>query len=1036
MYTLNCNNTDFKPVINNKRGQSLMLTLMVMFVLVFLGMVFITLMGRSITNTRRSADTLTTDYLADAGIRYASDQLSYGSELADWRPMPEFFETLKYAYPKIESGASVADIDSWLKTQVIALEAVTETHDEGVRLNNELIALAKDPDRQWLLQGYCRFNYGKGRFLLKVSYVPRLDDPSSRFIKVESIGRMGQIETDDPTTLLKVQFTGKHSYKVAYKAIGITDYSRFITNKDRRSDDFALGTPGYVRGVNGESTAEAYVTQFGEDAATDQPIEKGTRIRCNGNLVWNGVNHVFMNPAYGDGVEVAGDIKYNVLPYTSLSLSNGVVYPTSPATTVTSNLPYVYVGIKGKSYARAYDSGAQASGVNVFNSAPAGVSSAAPEADTSQQYSIGYYRDGRPDPDINKYPRGVTRLDPPLIDASEISDGLNAYRNMTRNSGIWKQQTDTGTWYNTGEREHGDGLYINNAADIQEENNIYAQRGDWTQPGKSKWWNGPYYAPPGVSIELTPFNLDGKPDADGIVGPEIIISHAAGANQAEFTWHDENGKPITIEGERIIMPYPKNGVIFAEGNIRIKGTLGFGKNLTVVSGGTIYVEGNILKCPFGADGKMLNEDSARTSSIALLAKNNVCVNTTQFFGPSQDTVMASTGSDYFDISTERAFWISFSFGSCKIQDPAYPTDPTKSLAKYVDTSGNPVPYSLYLRDSNDPSKAGLTYINMLVNYWTSTDLSKNPFYSLYNFPLNGVYSDEDTSTQTAIDNTRKFFTHTLGDVSSGESGSWRNEVYDLWWSERDMGATSGEEIGKEVGEPSSKPWWKFFRQPGYENRIGFQLDHNFTTATQGNLNYRLARAAVQPCDIRIEALMYAQNGSFFVIPGEWFNPDSSDTEANYTASGKRPAGVDDRYPFYGQPLDVKITIFGAVAENVPASVGDVSAWMEKWGWIPPYHGTPETNWASPAHPDRITVGYRNPMNPELSSVSVLENSTSNRTILQQGLTYIYDRQLSCPRIDPKTYTSDALRRDSASRMLPITPKLPVSPQTIYVGEPM
>ena len=43
------------------------------------------------------------------------------------------------------------------------------------------------------------------------------------------------------------------------------------------------------------------------------------------------------------------------------------------------------------------------------------------------------------------------------------------------------------------------------------------------------------------------------------------------------------------------MPYPGNGVVFAEGNIRIKGTLPPGVKLTVVSGATVYIEGNILE---------------------------------------------------------------------------------------------------------------------------------------------------------------------------------------------------------------------------------------------------------------------------------------------------------------------------------------------------------------------------------------------------------------------------------------------------------
>ena len=46
-----------------------------------------------------------------------------------------------------------------------------------------------------------------------------------------------------------------------------------------------------------------------------------------------------------------------------------------------------------------------------------------------------------------------------------------------------------------------------------------------------------------------------------------------------------------------------------------------------------------------------------------------------------------------------------------------------------------------------------------------------------------------------------------------------------------------------------------------------------------------------------------------------------------------------RFPFYGQPLDLKITIAGAVSEARPADISAQAAWMQKWGWIPQYHGS-------------------------------------------------------------------------------------------------
>ena len=149
--------------------------------------------------------------------------------------------------------------------------------------------------------------------------------------------------------------------------------------------------------------------------------------------------------------------------------------------------------------------------------------------------------------------------------------------------------------------------------------------------------------------------------------------------------------------------------------------------------------------------------------------------------------------------------------------------------------------------------------------------------------------------------------------------------------------------------------------------------------------------------------------------------------------------------------------------------------MEKWGWIPPYHGTPPYNstmntvdWVNPI-PSRATTGYRNPLNPfddptypwfsgPLSQFVnngwsspttgvynyVAKTVGSNNTpipVLQQGLTFVYDRQLSCPRNNPfpvsaaPTADPTPLRVDQYNRMLPVTPMLPVSQQTLYFGQP-
>jgi hypothetical protein len=62
-------------------------------------------------------------------------------------------------------------------------------------------------------------------------------------------------------------------------------------------------------------------------------------------------------------------------------------------------------------------------------------------------------------------------------------------------------------------------------------------------------------------------------------------------------------------------PGPFNGVIAAEGNVRVRGSIG-NKDITIASMGNIYIEGSVRR---NGNGR-----------IALLAKNNVTLNPTQF----------------------------------------------------------------------------------------------------------------------------------------------------------------------------------------------------------------------------------------------------------------------------------------------------------------------------------------------------------------------------------------------------------------------
>lgn len=892
--------------LRSEGGQSLLLALMVMFLMVFIGGMFIGIVGRNILRAQRSGEVIGVQYLAEAGIRYADHQLTYSEDGADWRPVPDYPELVRH----LEDPTN------------FPMPASNLLPDED------------DPDHSWLMQGYSRYHYGKGRFLLKVSYEPRPDDPMSKFIKIESVGRMGVVDPEDPTVFQKRQPVKLRKELVAYKPIAITDYARFITNRDRKPEAATLGTPNFI-------------TQFGallDDGQGNKSIY-GAPIRVNGDLVWHGRNIIWLDPARGQGVEVAGDIRHE-------DAKGG---PDTLDTEV-----FVNADIFGNSY-----NGAAVESDKVQFSTTPGL--ADPPVDVTDP-EIGWYRDGSAMQDVSARPRGITRLDPPNLDSIGVSGRLSRYRELTRNSGEWRLDS-RGDWYNTGYYGWGEGIYVDNVRDVQTESVGYTMRADWTQPGSSQFWHGPYYDPPGITVVILPYDVnDNDPNHGPADGPDIIITRD---ERDRYIWRDKDGNVLPETGEQIVMPYPKNGVLFAEGNIRIKGTLAPGKQLTVVSGGTIYIDGSILKYRDPNNPGVIGEDC----SIALLAADYVCVNTTQFFGPLKEVPFPGPGSGFFDVSSTSSFWFNFAFGD--------------DVARYT-RGGKAVPVELFVRHSAAPG--GAAYMNMLVNWPSSSPAAaNNPYYSFYEFALPGWANTPSRQ-----------FIYPLGDPQAWP-GRYGSQQYESW-EHQVFGLSQGAGVGYDLN-----------LVPGSENRIGFQLDQS-TNQPSAPQDYYISRAAVQPMDVQIEAIIYAQNKSFFVIPGEWFNPDPDDLQSNPPDAPnmqRRAAdpSIDPRWPFYGQPLDVRITIRGAVSENMPASVGDTSAWMEKWGWIPMEHG----------NSGEVTGEYRPSLDPGSADFGK-----------RLGLTIIYDGLLSHP---VRSGSLIPLRVDEYGRPLPIAPKLPVSPQTIYMGKP-
>ena len=899
-----------KTISMGRRGQTLIIAIMVMFILAVLATVFIALVARNLSRSSRMSSTDAVAAIAEAGIRYADEMLTTSEEGADWRPEPNNLPpVLREDDPDFE----------WLRPY-----SLNETGDTGPS------------------GGYTRFNSGQGRFLLRVSYEPFRNRPLSKHIKIESVGRWGTVDPDDPTTLHDLSNRRLRREITAFKPIGLTDSLRFITNKDNRNIDVALGVPGYK-------------TEFGRSQSSKYGL-RGGPIRVNANLLWHGL--------YGGDPSV--DIHLRGIP------ANDIADPETGAPT--DKIPIDDVLVSGKIKADS-DPVNSSSRVGVRLHKYLGIpgsytvdTQVVTESDNDDfDTADGFYRDGSNYPDVRDRARHAKRIEPPLVDQPDSTNTTTRYRVLTRNSGQ-RVRNSNGRWVNRGQLGWGSGVYIDNRADKQDESESLfggvTVRADIMQPGNQMTsnWKGPYYIPPAAVINLQP------DDRETINGQDqfyfTITRGDISASGQKAVWADWDGVPRPDWGSTVRMPYPDsvngrwltpdlkvegNGVAYAEGTIRIRGMLPKGMQLTIVSNQNIYIDGSVLKNREHG-WKDTDNDQYRGADplggLALLARQNIIINTTQFFMPLNDLAADDYGPDSIigQGSTHvvvrgnppGAFRSGFEFGPYESEMGVAPSD-----------------RMLFLRQSGE---FGPAYINAWIN---PSDSAAN--WGLLG--LNMVFPDLPPYIWGVGDPRYGFGSAPPG---AGVGSSFAFNVFDL----ADVGAT----LNTAVGIP---------------NILQIAVDSNVYTRS----NYWMGGAAVMPMDVRIEAILYAQEGSLYVIPGYWLNPNPADTDPT-----NRPPGVDPRFPLYGQAPDIHITIDGAVSENLPASVSDVGAWMAKWGRIPEYYGSSNIR---TAHPN-------------------------------EGITFLYDDHAGWP-IDDHDYP---IRFDKHNRPLPLTPRLPVSGSLIYFGDVM
>ena len=986
-----------------RRGQSIIIALLVLLLLGIAGGLFITIVARNLINARRSARVGSADAYASAGLSFADSRLTNSPEGADWRPPLQFAldPTYQPASGTTEGMRYQAAVSAGLGT-----------------------ASPDDPDFKYLTAGYAKYTTGAGRFLLRVTYDPvnAINStgalPPGKYLKIESIGREGIVDSMDPTTYANNRTTDRvQSYKVAYKPIAITDFARFETNPNKRSDianlgvisrlytddpDGGIATPGvydFKLPIASPPTLQLYpvLTTYGAadaylqnsttkqllpnpKAGTGQAAPSGyTLVPGGGSLQANmstrffGKNVFYLNPSVNtpplgqDTIGIAGDILLD--SYDPIAkLDNSTL-----DTTVTPN--------RGQQAAVMIDPQPTSTDpTGLTNLTGSGTGFVFPSADSARFSTFGgIVRDGAATNDSAGLPRSISRLDPPVTDGQDAATQLPRYKALAMTSAPRLDPT-TNSAYADGSAQYGYGrdIYVDNTADVQNDSESVgggsnlpdewlhgAANADTGGIGKGGWI-GQLYSPPGVSVTLgavTSRDNNGVPTSYG-----ISLVRGAGST----AWRMPNGSAgtsstllipySTLDRDRTSKTIDNNIVIYAEGNVRVHGILSpnegssqtppvAARHITIVSGATAYIEGNLLK-------------GDPSSSISVLAHDYVCLNTTQFLaGPQPDdaapllpTPDKNTGYYNFDGANTLTQEVSFGLTGGTVG-----TSYASPLALYISGTSSTADVT---GDADQP-----------------TDPLGNTATAEVSFNLNGANPFLVTFDPNPADNLPTRRTIPLPQANNDIAGLASGDIARLTIKRHDQG----------VGDP------------------------------------QIERIAVLPMDIRIEAVLFAQTRSFFVIPGQWFNTDTGDNLATFTAAPNDPnikqsarallsTGTaydnEKRFPLYGQPVDLKITVYGSVSEARPADIAAQSEWMRKWGWIPQLHGSLFSEGAG--HP-ALTSG----------------NGANAHVVQAIGLQIIYDPEAGYPY---SLGTSSYLRSDQFGRPLPFTPNLPVSTGLLYSGE--
>lgn len=1049
-------------------GQALPAAVITLSVLLVLGLVFIGIIGRNIRQVGEAGARNASDQLALAGLRYAHSQLVNSELRADWRPA---FTPLSAA------GDTTKDPDAFY---------LRPGSGYGFSSTGDPVKDLGGPDG---LGPFSRSAAPNGRELIRVRYAPSdpnilastpsqpggrpnpstgsLKEPgrARNYLIIESVGREGRIDPNDPTTLIENSgvkyrnFTSEADFRAAFDSmkdrdsrvvssrkligfasIGIIDYARYITDKDETTRPADLGMDSMLGATFGTLNVQVPMQIGGTYQTSGSTVDGGGSIFSNADLRFFGTVNTVLNPSLGDGIFTAGK---TIGADDAARLNIVVRWGDNTSTTGDANL--------------TLDNPGSVSGT---------LNSASPNFLTQ----VGLIRDGDENTDRNGYARSVGRREPPSVLSQDASTQLNTYLTITRNSGRIYQFGNSGRW------GHGSNTYVANYSDLQMRSDETGRAdmgaseslvNDILNPNNglaSSGWQGPFYVPRGAVVhfnydgwtvtkdgrapnnERTWRNPDGSnttlttiryrlgdPDGAGPLGLYIIdsLTNPADIDSANPNW--TNGLPF-------------GGVMYFEGNARVRGVIPTDTQITMISMGSIFIEGSLVKGNVAMDtGAVLTRPSR--SELMLIAKDYVVLNTTQFFGAGNAAL--SERSEDVGPDANNPLVVPASKGSFNLQSEFMMRNEQVTGLPAV-TPDNPSTWRPYAMDYLDCINNNPLTTKLLLSHAMSDGAGSNAFVGL---EINRGLGTSTYMFDCAPDQPGSNVSHNSAYGIYGLNGFSPIEgIGHLPYQTYPQYETLPFNLIRPAGTLGASTWpnGNPFQMTGASNEGtwslmagGVQNIFNVFTTNLGSAStndYIFRRAAIVPQEIRVEASMYAENGSFLVVPGRWFNNNPNDRRDIYdtNAWGATTAeknlyrlthfGSSAETPFYGEPLDVKVTIFGALSENMPAPVQLQTEWSRKWGWIPHEHGSSGDGIPT----SHVPAGW-NPNDPTAPYVP--------------NLTIIYDPTLATGRttgfvdlpgsyIRSERYVPDPVGNPGFSVELPLPPmpRLPVSPTLAYFGE--